>query len=343
MHDKNSCSSDMDQYVNTIRRFGRITVEREKELSSVIATSKIPKDVLAAKNELIQSNLLLVVSRAVKIARRFQFMRVNVMDLVSEGNIALMRCASRYRNDHESHAVFSSYSVPGIDHRMIRFVNASAFIHVPYHYLKYKKQLENLRERHKGKLTSKMIMEEIGISKEMLESLRDDKSRQVGFLEDMLVGEDGESSWGDLLEDENAVKPTEETTQVDMIEFLGKYVSQLTEREQVIIRGRHVAEHPLTYYELKVKLNTSCERIRQIHHNALRKLKNMVMLDFSSKNGRKTEEKFDYRMMWGKPDAYSEYINRQTKIREKGVSDAFKMLMRGEYQQKKLVDVTSVS
>ena len=188
-------NNDMDKYVNSVKGFNRISHEREKELSTII-NSDDPIKARLAREEMIQSNLMLVVSRAIKMHLHFSFLRIDVMDFIAEGNIGLVRAAEIYKGNHESGATFGSYAVKCIDSKMLDVLKAVSFIYTPSYYFKFKKQLDNMREENSS-LTEEEIIKELDISKETLDALKRHESRKVTSLEGLSINEDGESGWAD--------------------------------------------------------------------------------------------------------------------------------------------------
>lgn len=277
----------LDQYVASIRHFGRITREREQKLSRIVCKSRNAHNVDEAIKELIQSNLFLVVSRAIKIKNKFPFSRINIMDLVAEGNIALMRSASLYKSDHKSNAVFSTYAVMAIDKKMITAIQKDRIIRMPSYQFKNKSDFRKLKDKYQEDLTDEIIMNEMNITKDMLEVLKRDGNDAI-FLEDTFADEEG-SYWGESLADPNAVAPYEKVESELLMEYLNKYITCLNEREQLIVRVRYLENNMLPYNKMALKLKLSVERIRQIDMKALRKIRRFIFLDCERRRRESTE------------------------------------------------------
>ena len=324
--------SDLEQYVNGIRRFGRITRERELELARIVQKARKPEKIRAAVEELVNSNLMLVVSRAIKMTRRFAFLHIDVMDFVSEGNVALLKAAETYEGGHESNAAFGTYAVKIIDYKMLLVLKSDAFIHVPANFFSCKKRFDQLVEENGGELEDKKVMEEMGITKDTLEVLKRGNAHRVTHLEEAYADEEGKSNWQEAIEDENAVKPSEEVSKGDALSFMMRYVDQLKPNEKTIIIEKELNERHLTYDELSAMIGISRERIRQIHYGALRKLKRMMMIDWQAEFGKMKIEKepaypyFGMRFGHQEKQALDQYLKESQRVREGNDRNAFKKI-----------------
>lgn len=274
----------LEQYIGSIKRFGRITHLREKELSKIILHSKDSKKINKAREELIQSNLLLVVKIAMNVKAKYPLLPI--MDLISEGNLGLISAANIYVGDHDSGASFGTYAFKSIKRRIMDVVKAERFMYLPGHYINYRNQLNVLKDQYGDDLTDEIIFRELNISKKMLKSLKDDKNKRVVLLDDTIAGDDGvESIWSDIIEDTKMVMPSEESAKVSLMEFLNKYIAKLNPRERDVIKERELVNSPLTYEDISGIMKISTERIRQIHYAALRKLKRLITGDWQKKHG----------------------------------------------------------
>ena len=323
---------ELNQYVAGIRRFGRITREREVELSGIIQRVRKPEKIRAAVDELVNANLMLVVSRAIKMTRKFFFLNIDVMDFVSEGNVALVKAAETYKTGHESNAAFGTYAVKVIDYKMLGVLKSDAFIHVPSNFFAYKKRFDQLKEERGGDVTDSEVMKELDVSQHTLGVLKRGNSHKVVHLEDMRVDEEGESNWQELVEDENSVRPSEEMSRGDSLSFMMRYVNKLSQRERTIIMEKDLNERRLTYDELTHVVGITRERIRQVHEKALRKLKVMMMTDWQARFGKIEMEKEpsrpDYGFNYGMhdPKDVQRYWEECQMVKKKNARTAFRKL-----------------
>ena len=112
-------------YIKSVSRYGLIDRKHERRLFRVIRAKSSEEAMLKAKTEMVNANLRLVVSRAVKMLVRFPGTSLTIMDLISEGNIALIGAVNNYRPTHKSKAKFSTYATKCIDSKLIGLVNSS--------------------------------------------------------------------------------------------------------------------------------------------------------------------------------------------------------------------------
>jgi RNA polymerase primary sigma factor len=322
--------NDLDQYIKSIKSFGRISHEREKELSEIILKSKDDNKIRVAREEFIHANLLLVVDRALKMANKYAFLRINVMDLISEGNIGLMRAAETYNGDHNSHAVFSTFAVQSIDHKMKRAVQKDRFIHLPESYIKLRVQLNILKDKYGDKLTDEIIFKDMDITKDMLEVLKDDSNKNVVSLEDVFIRDDSdESTWNDIVEDAQAIIPSDEMSKKNMMDYLDKYISKLNAKEQFIIRERHFKPEAPSLDDISVTMKIPRERARQVYHTALRKLKKFLSIEWQCQHGEREEDPKIPPYLSGRA-GWNQYYAEKDSIRNKMYGKVFNHLLNGE-------------
>lgn len=263
---RNSSLSEMTadtlgMFLREIGRFELLTKEQEVDLAR-----RIEKGDLAAKEQMINSNLRLVVS----IAKRYQG-QLPLLDLIQEGILGLIRATEKF--DWRKGFKFSTYATWWIRQAVGRAIQMqSRTIRVPVHQMEREWKVAKVEKELTKKLdrppTDEELVEASGISLRQLKDIRD-SARVVASL-DQPIGDEGDSTLGDLrsragddLEEEISISLKEES--------LHKAVSRLPEREQDVLRLRYGlnGDAPLTLQEVGDIIGLSRERVRQIEASAL--------------------------------------------------------------------------
>lgn len=271
-----------DRYVREIAQYPRITAERESELSRIIRTSRNSEAVEAAVDEMIHANLFLVIHCLKDFDKFLSFPGIHItkMDLIAEGNIALMTAARRYSAEYVSKASgrpvkFSTYACGIIRNRMRRALKMARLIHVPEQHFAYWSKMRRLEEEHGEEMSDEFLMDKLGVGASKLRKLRRSFESRISMLEDMAV-EDGESRWTDVIASTTAVSPDYEADCRDLNEFLQNEIERLPERTQKMISQAFLSERGASLSDLSEQFGVSRERCRQVLAKGLKMLRTRI-------------------------------------------------------------------
>ncbi len=254
-------------YLKEIGKIPLLSPERETYLAEQITIGN-----KAAKDELIEANLRLVVS----IAKRHVGKGMYFLDLIQEGNLGLIKAVEKF--DYSKGYKFSTYATWWIRQAITRAIADQArTIRIPVH------MVETI---HKVSRTARQLLQELGRepnTDEIAEALgmTADKVREImKIAQDPVsletpIGEEEDSHLGDFVEDNDSPAPSDSASYSLLREQLCNILHTLTPREEQVIKLRFGLEdgRPRTLEEVGKKFEITRERIRQIEAKALRKLR----------------------------------------------------------------------
>jgi RNA polymerase primary sigma factor len=233
---------------------------------------RIKKGDRAAREQMIRANLRLVV----KIAQDYAGLGLPLLDLISEGNIGLMKGVERF--DPNRGTKFSTYGAWWIKQAVRRaLANQSKTIRLPVHLVdklaKMRRIAVQLFDELGREPTDEDVAKEIGVTPQRVAQLRRISMRPTSL--NAMVGDEADAELGDLIADETAVMPGRDLESRNLLKELRSVLHVLDERERAILSLRFPLsdETPPTLEQIGKRFKVTRERIRQIQNVALKKLR----------------------------------------------------------------------
>jgi RNA polymerase primary sigma factor len=263
--------SSLQAYLDSIGRYPLLTSEEEVKLAK-----RIRKGDRAAREQMTAANLRLVV----KIAKEYNGYGLPLEDLISEGNIGLVRAVEKFDPKHGTK--FSTYASWWIKQAVRRAIaNQSKTIRVPVHVADKIQKLRRMGHRLTEELGREPddaeLAEELEISESKVAQLRSAGLQPLSL--DAAVGtEDETATLAEIIGDQSAVDPSQKLTNENMQETVMAALSVLNEREMKIISLRFGldGQKELTLADIGKKFKVTRERIRQLQNSALSKLQKRI-------------------------------------------------------------------
>lgn len=290
-------------YMQEIGKTPLLTPKEEVQLAE-----RIKKGDKAARDHMISANLRLVV----KIAHDYNNFGLPLLDLISEGNIGLIKAVERF--DPSKGGKLSTYAAWWIKQSIKRaLANQSKTIRLPVHLVdkiaKIRKVTAELADELDREPTDEEIAYFMGIPVNKIAHLKSVSVRPSSL--DAPVGEDSDTSFGELVGDENQATPLEDLQLKSMNHDIRTVIDHLEPREGEIIRLRFGldGEHPLTLEEVGEHFQVTRERVRQIQNIAIHKMRRMMV---ENERQRTAEEIHKERIAQGRLDVLKEFFADNT-------------------------------
>jgi len=269
-HTAYTADTSLKLYLREIGKVKLLSQDDEVQLAA-----RIKKGDKRAREQMIKANLRLVV----KIARDYEGLGLPLLDLISEGNIGLMKAVERF--DPAKGGKLSTYGSWWIKQSMKRaLANQSKtirlFVHMVDKISKMNRAARRLQELLGREPTDEELAEELGIKTARVAMMRMAATRPTSL--DAPVGDADNGTFAEVVRDENADDPFEELQAKGVTGMLKNLVTNLTDREANILRARYGLDggRMKTLEEIGAEWGITRERARQVQNNALRKLRSMI-------------------------------------------------------------------
>ncbi len=261
----------LETYLREINETALLTADEEKELAYRIAEGDV-----AARDRMVRANLRLVVN----IARGYTGKGLPLQDLIEEGNLGVLRAVEGF--DPTMDTRFSTYASYWIKQSIKRaLVNCAKTIRIPAYMVellsKWRKASASLSDQLNRTPTAEEVAAELGLPKKKLGIIK----KAIQLYNTTPQSDDDENGWSlsEMVADERAIGPDEELLNSDNVIHVYRMLDEMDEREATILRMRFGldSEEPKTLKEIGETLGLTRERVRQLEHEALKRLNKGLM------------------------------------------------------------------
>jgi RNA polymerase primary sigma factor len=263
----------LDQYLTNMGNIPLLKSEQEVSVARRIEAGGADGE--RAKGELVEANLRLVVA----IGKQYAYRGLPLSDLIQEGNLGLMKAVEKF--DYRRGFKFSTYASWWIRQAIVRAIESQIrTIRIPIYKLEIVNRVNYTRKQMYQSLGREPTAAEIAKALELDIEKVDEVLGMVRepMSLDAEVGEDGDSTVMDFIENPDAPLPSDAVEEESLADQVSEVLASLTPREEKVIRMRYGIGEPTTYSleEIGARFALTRERIRQIELKALRKLRHVT-------------------------------------------------------------------
>jgi RNA polymerase primary sigma factor len=262
-------TQSLDKYLSEIAKVGLITAEEEVALAK-----RIKKGDVAALDKMVKANLRFVVS----VAKQYQSSGMSLGDLINEGNLGLIKAASRF--DETRGFKFISYAVWWIRQSILQALAEQArIVRLPLNRVsslnKMNSTLSDLEQRYQREPTNEELAKVMETTPEEIELLKNQRGRKLSI--DAPIGSDADAgTLLDVMPDQDAVNPDATLLRNSLSTEIKNALSTLSEKEAQVLSLYYGLSggHAISLEEIGAQFELTRERVRQIKEKATRKLRN---------------------------------------------------------------------
>lgn len=263
-------------YLKDIKHIPLLSAEDELKVAK-----RVKRGDAQARRTMIRSNLRLVIN----IAKQYSRFGVPLLDLIEEGNLGLMKAVSKF--DPKRGFRFSTYAAWWIKQHVTRaLADQGKTVRIPVYMVETLSRFRKVNERLTHRLRRKPKVAELARAMKMpVDKIKELSEYDQGTMSlDQTVGEEGETSMMDLMEDPKAKSSQDNVDDLLRGERVGRLLAKMSDREREILELRFGLKdgeiHTLN--EAAQRFNITRERVRQIEALALKKLRTMIKAEDST-------------------------------------------------------------